>query len=276
LTFGEYQRESSVENRYLYNQGAGAKTFLTERVHDLGLEVDLSRDRTYDYITGRWWQIDPLADEEDFTSLTPYNYSFNNPVLYNDPYGDCPICPILLPILIEVIVGTAEGAAVAAGGTAAVAGTMVLVENAPAGAPIASSYSPAVGMAMSTSKPGELTSGKFFNSESKPKGANNEKTKEAAKTGQEAHRQEQKKLREQGAETEVNVQLKDGSTVRKDAVKPDGTKVIIKPNTASGQKSAEKREKLMKENGHKTEKIFYDPKDPKYQPGSSTYIGPKK
>ncbi len=57
---------------------------------------------------------------------------------------------------------------------------------------------------------------------------------------------------------------------------PDGTKVIIKPNTPSGQKSAAKREKLMNEDGHKTEKIFYDPKDPKYQPGSSTYIGPKQ
>ena len=134
---------------------------------------------------------------------------------------------------------------------------------------------PAVSWAMSLNKPGELTSEKLFKSESKPKGSNNEKTNEAAKTGQEAHRQEQKKLKEQGAETEVNVQLKDGSTVRKDAVMPDGTKVIIKPNTPSGKKSAEKREKLMNENGHKTEKIFYDPKDPKYQPGSPTYIGPK-
>lgn len=49
----------------------------------------------------------------------------------------------------------------------------------------------------------------------------------------------------------------------------DCRKVIIKPNTPSG-------EKLMQDNGHKTEKIFYDPKDPKYQPGSPTYIGPKK
>jgi hypothetical protein len=90
-------------------------------VFDLDLNVDLSRDTTYDYITGRWWQIDPLADEADFTSLTPYNYSFNNPILYNDPYGDCPFCPIATPIgmaIAEGVVVVAEGATIAAGLTA--------------------------------------------------------------------------------------------------------------------------------------------------------------
>jgi RHS repeat-associated protein len=65
---------------------------LTERVFDLGLNIDLTKYRAYDPAIGRWWQVDPLADEEDFTSLTPYNYSFNNPIRYNDPYGDCPKC----------------------------------------------------------------------------------------------------------------------------------------------------------------------------------------
>jgi len=72
------------------------------------------------------------------------------------------------------------------------------------------------------------------------------------------------------------MKLKDGTNVRKDAVKEDGTAVIIKPDTESGKKSAEKREKLMEKNGVPTEKIFYDPKNPAYQPGSPTYIGPKK
>lgn len=92
LTFNSYQRENSVENRYLYNQGTGEKTFHTERVFDLELNVDQSKYRTYDYTTGRWWQVDPLADEGDLVSLTPYNYSYNNPILYNDPEGDCPQC----------------------------------------------------------------------------------------------------------------------------------------------------------------------------------------
>ena len=67
-----------------------------------------------------------------------------------------------------------------------------------------------------------------------------------------------------------------GKVVRKDAVKNDGTVVIIKPDTPSGHKSASQREKLMKNNGYKTETIYYNPKDPKYTPDSPSYIGPKK
>lgn len=92
LAFNSYSRENSTENRYLYNQGTGEKTFRTERIFDLGLNVDQSKYRTYDYTTGRWWQVDPLADEGDLVSLTPYNYSYNNPILYSDPEGDCPSC----------------------------------------------------------------------------------------------------------------------------------------------------------------------------------------
>ncbi len=92
LTYNSYSRENATENRYLYNQGSGEKKFLTERVFDLGLNVDQSKYRTYDYLTGRWWQVDPKADEGDLVSLTPYNYSYNNPILYNDPEGDCPWC----------------------------------------------------------------------------------------------------------------------------------------------------------------------------------------
>jgi RHS repeat-associated protein len=101
LTFNSYQRENATENRYLYNQGTGEKTFKTERTYDLGLNVDQSKYRTYDYITGRWWQIDPKADEGDLSSLTPYNYSFNNPILYGDPEGDCPTC------LLGFVIGAA-------------------------------------------------------------------------------------------------------------------------------------------------------------------------
>ena len=32
----------------------------------------------------------------------------------------------------------------------------------------------------------------------------------------------------------------------------------------------------MKKGEKQTETIYYDPKDHKYQPGSSTYIGPKR
>lgn len=121
------------------------------------------------------------------------------------------------------------------------------------------------------------TGGAFQTSKpAKPQGAQNEKVKESAKVGQEAHRQEQAKLKKDGASTEVTLTLKDGTRVRKDAVKEDGTAVIIKPDTKTGQASAVKRAKLLEKNEMKWEKLFYNPKDPKYQPGSSTYIGPKQ
>lgn len=42
--------------------------------------------RNYDPVLGRFHQVDPLADK--YENFTPYNYSFNDPVFYNDPYGD--------------------------------------------------------------------------------------------------------------------------------------------------------------------------------------------
>ena len=87
-TFNSYARENEVPNNYLFNQGAGEKKFRTERVYDLGLNVDQSKLRTYDYLTGRWWQVDPKADHSGQESWTPYQYAFNNPILHDDPWGD--------------------------------------------------------------------------------------------------------------------------------------------------------------------------------------------
>ena len=87
LTFKSSQRENTPQNRYLYNDGA-------ERQDALDLHVDATKFRTYDPALGRWWQVDPLADQDVLVSVTPYNYSFDNPVRYNDPLGDCPTCLI--------------------------------------------------------------------------------------------------------------------------------------------------------------------------------------
>jgi RHS repeat-associated protein len=88
LTFNSYQRENSVPNNYLFNQGAGAKKFLTERINDLGLNVDFTKFRVYDPAMGRFWQIDPKADHGGQESWSPYQYAFNNPILHDDPFGD--------------------------------------------------------------------------------------------------------------------------------------------------------------------------------------------
>lgn len=53
----------------------------------------MTQFRTYDYTSGRFWQVDPKADIAGQESLTPYQYSLNNPIRYNDPFGDCPECP---------------------------------------------------------------------------------------------------------------------------------------------------------------------------------------
>jgi RHS repeat-associated protein len=76
---------SGDKNKYLFNDGA-------ERQEDLGLNIDLTKYRAYDPAIGRWWQIDPKADVDNLVSWTPYNYSYNNPIRWNDPLGDCPDC----------------------------------------------------------------------------------------------------------------------------------------------------------------------------------------
>ena len=83
LTFNSYRRESSGPNKRLYNDGS-------EIQDALSLNVFQTQFRILDQSLGRWWQIDPKADS--LQNFTPYNYSFNNPVRYNDPKGDCPWC----------------------------------------------------------------------------------------------------------------------------------------------------------------------------------------
>jgi RHS repeat-associated protein len=48
--------------------------------------------RGYDPVIGRFTQVDPLSDHPDQVSLSPYNYSWNNPINLSDPTGKCPVC----------------------------------------------------------------------------------------------------------------------------------------------------------------------------------------
>ena len=85
---------------YKYNQGTSGKnfqgkegkTFKVEQQLDLGLNLDMTKFRTYDYTLGRFTSVDRLADANPQESWTPYQYAYNNPIRYNDPYGDCPQC----------------------------------------------------------------------------------------------------------------------------------------------------------------------------------------
>jgi RHS repeat-associated protein len=110
----------------------------------------------------------------------------------------------------------------------------------------------------------------------KPRGSNNPVTRAKAKIGQEAHRQIERELKlTEGHDTEVTVKLKGGQTVRKDAMKGNEA-VIIKPDTPTGRAAAATRADLMRDNNYDPRVILYDPADPRFQPGSPTYIGPKK
>ena len=113
------------------------------------------------------------------------------------------------------------------------------------------------------------------NSEGIVHGINNPIVKQSVEIGQEAHRQ----LEREGEgiwEPEQTIHLNDGTTVRKDGISLADPKTvrIIKPDTPSGRRAAEARAKIMRDNGFIPVIDYYDPKDPRFLPGSPTYIGP--
>ena len=69
-----------------------------------GLEVYDFNARTYDQQIGRFLQIDPLPEDGDQESLTPYQFGLNNPIRNNDPDGKCPICPFIAKFLVGALV----------------------------------------------------------------------------------------------------------------------------------------------------------------------------
>lgn len=78
-TANSWIREDARDNKYLYNGGAELNS--TTGWYETFF-------RGYDATLGRFLQVDPLAHQA--SSFTPYNYSFNNPVMLNDPMGDYP------------------------------------------------------------------------------------------------------------------------------------------------------------------------------------------
>lgn len=78
-TANSWTRENTKGNNYLSNGGTELNT--TTGVYDLHY-------RNYDPVLGRMNQVDPLADQ--YSSLSTYNFAFNDPVYWNDPLGDSP------------------------------------------------------------------------------------------------------------------------------------------------------------------------------------------
>ena len=74
-----WTRISDLKNNFLYNAGAE----LNEQTKNYEMFY-----RHYDPALGRMNGIDPVAAK--YSSLTPYNYSFNDPITFNDPMGDDP------------------------------------------------------------------------------------------------------------------------------------------------------------------------------------------
>jgi hypothetical protein len=64
----------------------------------------------YDPLLNRFTSVDPLADDPMQFRYSPYQYAWNNPILLNDPNGECPDC-------LEFLKGVGRGIASGATGT---------------------------------------------------------------------------------------------------------------------------------------------------------------
>ena len=77
MTFNSYQRENSVDQKYLY-QGKEVQKELDLATYDF-------HARMYDPVLGRSFQTDPMS--ELFFDHSPYSWVKNNPLLRIDPTG---------------------------------------------------------------------------------------------------------------------------------------------------------------------------------------------
>ncbi|WP_160112005.1 DUF6443 domain-containing protein [Aquimarina sp. AU58] len=96
---GSITQSEIVQEKNYYPFGmthSGYNTMLRGRNHNYGYNGKEEQDelgldwmdygaRNYDTSLGRWMNLDPLA--EQYLSLSPYNYTMNNPVFFVDPDG---------------------------------------------------------------------------------------------------------------------------------------------------------------------------------------------
>jgi RHS repeat-associated protein len=81
-TANSWTRENTTGNNFLGN--GGTELNQTSQLYDLDY-------RNYDPILGRMNGVDPMATK--YASLSPYNFSFNDPVTFTDPSGADPEYP---------------------------------------------------------------------------------------------------------------------------------------------------------------------------------------
>jgi len=82
----------------------------TYTTHYRGLDVRL----------GRWLSTDPVVHPH----LSPYNSMYNNPIIYNDVYGNCPPCIIALAYAIIEVAAVSTATALVMYGAWQVAGSV--------------------------------------------------------------------------------------------------------------------------------------------------------
>ena len=95
------EKRNYPDHRWTFNQGS-EKTYepcnCPDEIEKQAFVYE-TKYRQLDPQLGRWRTVDPKADTDYLVSQSPYSSMDNNPILKNDPNGDCPICPIISWIL---------------------------------------------------------------------------------------------------------------------------------------------------------------------------------
>lgn len=92
-----------------YVNGEREKFLTTTNERDAETGIDYRWHRYSDSDIGRFLSVDPKDDL--FTSWSPYNYVFNNPVKITDPNGDCPWCLVAIGVFIINTFGAEDAVA---------------------------------------------------------------------------------------------------------------------------------------------------------------------